>query len=187
MKNQCHCSCPERGNVLLPRILASGREWMRRQCVQIALLDIPDCAQSPFTLLSVEQCGQVEAERMGESCQRGQMLFLLKIPVTANIRDARGCMYTAVTMVETRAAVNMRGHMNEMWCSQIMAFASVRLVNCPPPAMSPCFEAMVELCAEVYLVRFEPCQSRACQGSPPCPDLPLYPQLPQGGWHCDCG
>jgi hypothetical protein len=186
MNNQFQCGCRDkrceqpcdRGNFLLPKILASGREWMRRQCVQLRLCGVDECACEPFTLITVEQCGAVAAERAGESCQRGQMVFLLKIPVTAQVRDGRGCIHTACAVVEARAAVNMRALRDELWCSQTVAYAAVRLINCPPPSCDLCFDALLDLCAEVYLVRYEPCRSRGACEPPPCPQLPLYPQMP---------
>ncbi len=183
-QNYCKCCDDhdrghEGGKFLLPKILASGREWLPRQCVELKLWGVDECAPEPFTLLSVEQCGQVSVQRINEHCQRNQIVFCVKIPVVAQVKDGRGCIHTAQGVVETRTAINACGCLDELWCSQVVACASVRLVNCPPPSCDLCFAAVLEIRVEIYLVRYEPCQSRCGNQPPPCPPpLPLYPQMP---------
>ena len=42
------------------------------------------------------------------------------------------------------------------------------------PSCEPCFQAEVEILAEIYMIRWEPCMVGVPK--PVCPDLPLYPQ-----------
>ena len=50
----------------------------------------------------------------------------------------------------------------------------VRLIQPSAPSCEPCFQAEVEILAEIYMIRWEPCMVGVPK--PVCPDLPLYPQ-----------
>ena len=43
--------------VLLPRILASGREWQRRACVALYVGGLPEDANGRLQLVGVTACG----------------------------------------------------------------------------------------------------------------------------------
>lgn len=177
------CPPPQIDAFLLPRIIGSGRETCRRLCQCLTLSGLPDCACAPFCLVSVEQSGNpVVTERLADRCGRGQLIYRVQIPVAAQVRDARGCTYAACGTVEAEAALNICERGGDLGNTQVVAFASVRLNNCPPPSDCPRFEVNLDIRIEIYLVRYEACR-RSCPQEPPrCPDLPLYPQLP-----IDCG
>ena len=62
----------------------------------------------------------------------------------------------------------------ECWRNTQMVLPCVRLIQPSAPSCEPCFQAEVEILAEIYMIRWEPCMVGVPK--PVCPDLPLYPQ-----------
>lgn len=53
----CPSCPPTQKGVLLPRILASGREWQRRACVALCVGGLPEDANGRLRLVGVTACG----------------------------------------------------------------------------------------------------------------------------------
>lgn len=172
------CQVP-RDAFLMQRIVGTGQEWCRRVCETLQLSGLPDCAQPPFCLVSVEASGTaVITDRLPDRCQRNQAVYRVEIPLTAQVRDARNCTYTACAILSVEARVMMSQRVDECCLTQVVACAAVRLVSCPPPSNCPCFEAAMDVRLEIYVVKNEACRRGCSCEPPPCPDLPLYPHMP---------
>ena len=79
--------------VLLPRIIASGRTWLRRSCVSLTVEGLPCQAQPPYALCSVSPCG----EPTWEPCADGRPLhYLITVPLLCQVRDACGCLHSGL-------------------------------------------------------------------------------------------
>lgn len=173
------CSCGSRKafpphGFLLPKIIASGRQWQRCRPLQLSVDGLPDCAPPPFTLLSVTACGEPSWEQL--PCDnRRQQLFRVTIPLACQVRDCNGCVYTGRSHVQTEVCVNMTIPASECWRHCLMVLPCVRLVCAPCSSQTPCFDAQLELLVEIYMTRWEPCMVGVPK--PVCPELPLYPQL----------
>lgn len=168
-----HRPFPPKG-FLLPRIVASGREWLRRACLTLEVNDLPGCATPPFTLVQVRQsCREPSWEILPASGQR-QLCLRLCIPVDCQIRDADCCMHTGRATVETEVSLRLGFPACECWRNALMVLPCVRLIQPSAPCCDPCFQVELEILAELYMIRWEPCMVGVPK--PVCPDLPLYPQ-----------
>lgn len=168
-----HRPFPPKG-FLLPRIVASCREWRRRACICLEICDLPDCAAPPFTLIHVQQsCQPPTWEVLPAS---GQRLLCLRIciPVDCQVRDANCCVHAGHGTVELEASMRLGFPACECWRNTLMVLPCVRLIQPSAPSCEPCFQAEVEILAESYMIRWEPCMVGVPK--PVCPDLPLYPQ-----------
>lgn len=173
------CSCPickptkpaPCQGFLLPKIIASGREWLRRCCVNLAVEDLPRCTQPPFTLCSVSSCG----EPCWESLPDGRPLrFRVRIPLLCQVRDACGCLHSGRAEISSELCLTPACPLAECWRASMMVLPCVRLV-CADCSQDACFNAQLEVLVEAYLLRWEACMThQPCK--PACPDLPLYPQ-----------
>lgn len=173
------CSChgnrkpfPPHG-FLLPKVIASGREWLRRRSFCLRIEGVSECAQPPFTLLSVTACGEPTWESL--PCDnRRQQLLRVTVPVACQVRDCGGCAYTGHASICVDVCVNLTTPAGECWRNNLMILPCVRLVCVPCASDDLCFEAQLEVLLEVYMIRWEPCMVGVPK--PVCPDLPLYPQ-----------
>lgn len=61
-KPACPACPPTQKGVLLPRILASGREWQRRACVALYVGGLPEDVNGRLRLVGVTACGDADWE-----------------------------------------------------------------------------------------------------------------------------
>ena len=166
----CRCSACRPAcapGVLLPRIICSGRDWVRCQSTCLCVEGIDPCAPMPFSLVEVT-AGQPLISREGNCC-------LLTVPLQCRITDSKGCVHMgkAQTVITVRLQHNCPE--SEWWRYQCLANVCVRQVCRPPCSQDHHFQTQLEILAEVWLVKWE-----AVNGYSPnkevCPNLPLYPQ-----------
>ena len=144
---------------LLPRIIA--RDHLRLPCYHATL-----CADHPgCQLQSVCPCGQTTT-----SPGSTPDTLCLHIPLTLHLRDACGHARTASTTLDVETC--MPHCMHHTPCHLTWVAPDVRLLECACPD-GCCFHAKLSICADIFLLRMEPCLSRPPK--PPCPQLPLYP------------
>ena len=170
--NDCKpCKPAPMQGVLLPRIIASGRTWLRRSCVSLTVEGLPCQAQPPYALCSVSPCG----EPTWEPCADGRPLhYLITVPLLCQVRDACGCLHSGRTEISTEVCLNPTCPLPECWRASLMVLPCVRLV-CADCSHTGCFSAQLEVLVEAHLLRCEPCMTDTpCK--PRCPELPLYPQ-----------
>lgn len=167
-----HCK-PERPpttQMLLPRVIASGREWLRRTCVNLQVEELPCCAQPPFALVQVSPAGEPTWEPAGE----GRTLrFRVHIPLLCQVRDSCGGMHQGKSCISVEVCLRPTCPAPDCWRANLLALPSVRLI-CAECSHGACFAAQLEVAVEVYLLRWETC-STGIPCKPACPDLPLYP------------
>ena len=178
-----HCKRePEPAQILLPRIICSGREWQRRLCTTLRVNCLPECARPPFQLVSVQQSG-AQPWREPSKCSTGrdQALFHVFIPVFACVHDASGCEYFCPAVVEMDACLRLRCAPAECWRYNLMIVPCVRLVCAPVCSNDSCFDVELEVVLELYLIHWEPCPAKPRK--PECRDMPLYPQPCNQGCH----
>lgn len=150
-------ACHDAQRFLLPRIISSGRTWLRRECFTLHLDGLPSCLQMPLMLISVAASGEAPQWEPLPDAHPGQMRLHICIPLTCQVRDCSGCTYTAHATIEVDACLRLQAPQCECWRSTLMLLPCVRLV-CPPPcADSPCFDVQLEVLVEAYLTRWEAC------------------------------
>ncbi len=158
---------------LLPRIIASGREWQRRACLKLMVEGVPACAVPPWTLLSVTACGTCRWEILPCEGSR-QWIVRVTYPVACLVRDGCGSIHTGHSEICTDVTLRLPVPPQECWRNSLVAFPCVRLVCAACGGEEPVFDATLEVLVEVWMTRWEPCMVGVPQ--PVCPDLPLYPQ-----------
>ena len=168
----CRCDRqPPMQGILLPKIIASGREWQRRCCVELRVEDLPRCAKPPFALCSVSPCGEVSWEPLPGS---RPLRFRVKVPLICQVRDACGCLHSGLAAISAEVCLTPCCPLPECWRANLTVLPCVRLV-CAECSQDCCFTAQLEVLVEAYLLRWEPCPTDVpCK--PRCPELPLYPQ-----------
>lgn len=175
---QHECCCPickpNRPNptqsVLLPRIIASGREWLRRVCVDLLVEDLPCCAEPPLMLTSVAPSGEPSWEPLADG---RPLRYRISIPLLCQVRDRCGCMHTGQSRISVEVCLRPSCPTPECWRASLQVSPCVRLI-CADGGQNGCFAAQLEVVVEAYLLRWEPC-STGIPCRPPCPELPLYP------------
>ena len=165
-------SCETKARVLLPKIIGSGREWLRRWCVCLEVEGLPQCAQPPFTLISVCPSGaQPHWECLADSCQRRRLTYRISLCLDCQVRDGSGCLHWGTAWVSLEAELSLNCRAEECWRHQLMVLPCLRMICPAPSADTPCFEPARE-----------PFGCGSC-AKPQCPDLPLYP--PPCRWETD--
>lgn len=173
------CECPQPSprpcgqGFLLPRIIACGREWLRRQCFCLEIKGLPACPPGPLTLQSVCPCGEPSWTPLPWEQPR-QLRLRVCIPLLCQLRDPCGGEVCGHSCLEVETCLRLACPRPECWRSCLLLQPCVRLV-CPVCAEGPCFSAQLEVLLEAYLVRWEPCAAPQ-PSRPACPELPLYPQ-----------
>lgn len=161
--------------VLLPRIICSGREWQRRLHTELVVNGIPECAEPPFQLLWVQQSSASPWwEPAHDGMGRNQMMYHVFIPVCCCVRDACGIEYNCPAVVEMDACLHLNCPSSECWRHTLIIIPCVRLACGPVCSHNHCFDVELEVILELYMTRWEPCGNKPKR--PVCPDLPLYPQ-----------
>ena len=174
------CNRPPDGSVrqgfLLPRILASGREWLRRCQTTLRMEGLPECAPPPLTLISVCVAGEPSWVQEHDPARRALCLHVT-IPLICQVRDSCGCVHSGRSCARVDVALRLTMPAAECWRNTLLVQPCVRLVCAPCSSEHACFEAELEILAECYMIRWEPCM--AGPPKPECPpSLPLYPQPP---------
>ncbi|MDD3335547.1 MAG: hypothetical protein PHI98_08510 [Eubacteriales bacterium] len=173
----CRCKPvrPRMESVLLQKIIACERRVIPNLCTALKLEGLPCCAEPPFTLLMVQQSGAQPWWTPLESHGPDTRLHLrVCIPVCCQVRDCRGKLYEATSMVEAEISLKPACPISECWKNSIFVVPCVRLLCAECCSEDETFEVRLEVKLEVYLLRPEPCMMH--KPEPPCPDLPLYPQ-----------
>ncbi|MBE5810268.1 MAG: hypothetical protein E7318_04950 [Clostridiales bacterium] len=152
----CTCGGCAWGNTassgyLVPRYQSIGRTFQRRITQTLCADDVPDCAERPLTLVSVSVSGQAAWEQISE-CR--QQLLRVTVPVTLQIRDCAGrCRTGHATVTLT---IPLCGCANQdLWRGQLYVAPCIRLAAPVTENEDGCFDATLEVQAEVYLVRLQ--------------------------------
>ena len=183
---QCHCDLCRRKECgcggggggrgyLLPRVIASGREWLRRCQACLTVEGLPDCAEPPLTLVAVCAAGEPTWTEEVDPCQRA-LCLQITIPLMCQVRDCRGCVYSGRACVQVGTTMRLSVPHAECWRNTMMVLPCVRLVCVPCASNTPCFDALLEILVECYMVRWEAYLPQNQRPVCPPPDLPLYPQ-----------
>ena len=152
----CTCGGCAWGNTassgyLVPRYQSIGRTFQRRITQTLCADDIPDCAEAPLTLVSVTVSGQAAWEQISE-CR--QQLLRVTVPVTLQIRDCAGrCRtgHSTVTLTIPLCGCTCQ----DLWRGQLYVAPCIRLAAPVTENEDGCFDATLEVQAEVYLVRLQ--------------------------------
>ena len=171
----CVPVCPQRPahSFLLPRVLASGRQWQRRCSLCLEISGLPECIEGPLTLVSVSACGESSWEAVPVDSPH-VLCLRVHIPLQGLVRDRCGCLHTGRASLTTEVTLRLNCPAAECWRHHLLILPCVRLA-CPPcPSENGHFDVQLELLVEAYLIRWEPCATGVSQ--PACPQLPLYPQ-----------
>lgn len=116
--------------------------------------DIPDCAESPLTLVCVTVCGQATWEQISE-CR--QQLLRVVVPVCVQIRDCAGRCRTGHSTVTLTIPLCSCCPAQDFWRSQLYVAPCIRLAAPVTENEDGCFDATLEVQAEVFLVRMSAC------------------------------
>lgn len=182
-------SCPTQKGVLLPRILASGREWQRRACVSLYVGGLPADTRGSLRLIAVSACGEADwsiapcqapCDCRNCRCRPSPCLLRVNIPVACQVRNECGAVLRGESLLTTDVALPLRCSQAECWRNQMMVLPCVRLIDggapvCADTCSVPVFECTLELLVEAYMTRWE-----AYGSVPACPELPLFPPPPFG-------
>lgn len=193
--NGCSCGCAiscsslwpdapalQSGGVLIPRIIGSGRLCQRVNDLTLCVQDIPECATTPYALLSVSASGPVDWEFI--SVERWQAVLRVTIPLTAVIRDCSGGVYTGHSSITVDVPVRITIPSTDLGRAHVAVQPGVRLLCTAGCSEDGCFTVSLAVLVDVYVARWEP----SANGTTiPCrPDLPLT--LPPSFHNaCACG
>ena len=154
--NWCGCNqwnnCSDSGTsgCLIPRYRTIGRTFQRRITQTLCIDDIPDCAESPLTLVCVTVCGQATWEQISE-CR--QQLLRVNVPVCVQIRDCAGRCRTGHATVTLTIPLCTCCPAQDFWRGQLHVAPCIRLAAPVTENEDGCFDATLEVQAEVFLVR----------------------------------
>lgn len=143
-------SCESSSACLVPRLRTIGRTFQRRITQTLCVDDIPECAESPLTLVCVTVCGQATWETISE-CR--QQLLRVKVPVCVQIRDCAGRCRTGHSTVTLTIPLCSCCPTQDFWRGQLYVAPCVRLAAPVTENEDGCFDATLEVQAEVFLVR----------------------------------
>ena len=139
------------GGYLVPRYTSIGRTFQRSITQTLCVDGIPDCAESPLTLVGVTVSGQATWEQISE-CR--QQLLRVTVPVAVQIRDCSGrCRTGHATVTLTIPLCGCSAH--DFWRGQLYVAPCIRLAAPVTENDDGCFDAPLEVNAEVYLVRLQ--------------------------------
>ena len=150
--NGCgQCGCTGSTGSLTPRFVSIGRTFQRRITQTLCVDDIPDCAESPLTLVSVTVSGQATWEQLSE-CR--QQLLRVTVPVSVQVRDCSGRCRTGHSTVTL--TIPLCGcACQDLWRGQLYVAPCIRLAAPVTENEDGCFDATLEVQAEVFLVRMQ--------------------------------
>ena len=143
------CAAGSSSGYLVPRYQSIGRTFQRRITQTLCIDDIPDCAETPLTLVCVSVSGQATWEQLTE-CR--QQLLRVTVPVTVQIRDCAGRSRTGHSTVTL--TIPLCGCASQdLWRGQLYVAPCIRLAAPVTQNEDGCFDATLEVQAECYLVR----------------------------------
>lgn len=158
----------------MPRVVASGRAWLRNTDVTLCAEDLPDCARPPFTLICAAASGPSSWE-FAES-DRGRTILRVTIPLVMQVRDCSGMVFCAHASITADVPLRTPFPTGGMHGAHVFIDPSVALACSPVSCDDACFDCTLDVLVDVYLVRWEPSGDGL---TIPCrPDLPL--NLPDG-------
>ena len=143
------CGNTASSGYLVPRYQSIGRTFQRRITQTLCADDIPDCAEHPLTLVGVSVSGQAAWEQISE-CR--QQLLRVTVPVTLQVRDCSGRIRTGHSTVTLTIPLCGCAH-NDLWRGQLYVAPCIRLAAPVTENEDGCFDATLEVQAEVYLVQ----------------------------------
>ena len=181
----CECRCdttcaPQPACAyLMPRIVGSGREWMRRTQATLCVRDVPECAGGAYTLISVSTSGEAASWEASAQPSPGRTALRVTIPLSCQVRDGNGRLYTGRAELQTDVALRITGPQADCWRNTLMLLPCVRLICLPEASCNLCFDAQLEVLLDAYVLRWEPRQENQASAPNCCAQkaLPLYPQL----------
>lgn len=147
----CDCAAGNAG-YLVPRYTSIGRAFQRRITQTLCIDDIPDCAEAPLTLVAVTVSGQATWEQLTE-CR--QQLLRVNVPVVVQIRDCTGRCRTGHATVMLTIPLCGNCVQQDLWRGQLYVAPCIRLAAPVTANEDSCFDATLEVQAEVYLVRLQ--------------------------------
>ena len=132
---------------LTPRYVPIGRTFQRRITQTLCVDDLPECAESPLTLVGVTVSGQASWEQLSE-CR--QQLLRVTVPVAVQIRDCSGRCRTGHATVTLTIPLCGNCPAQDFWRGQLYVAAGVRLAAPVTENEDGCFDATLEVQATVY-------------------------------------
>ena len=169
--NWCWANIPPlaSGGMLVPRIIASGRATQRATNVTLCVQDIPECAQPPYALAGVSASGPSDWEFIARD--RYCATLRVTIPLTAQIRDCAGCVYTGHSSVTVDVPVRITIPQADLGRANVTVMPSVRLICTSGCSDDGCFTVSLAVLVDVYVTQWELSSDGI---TVPCrPDLPL--------------
>lgn len=137
----CPSCPPTQKGVLLPRILASGREWQRRACVALCVGGLPEDANGRLRLVGVTACGDADWEiapyqeprpcgcRGCRPSRPAPCLLQVNIPIVCQVQAECGQVLRGESVLTTDVALPIRCVQAECWRNQMMVLPCVRLID----------------------------------------------------------
>lgn len=182
----CGCWWPDApampaSGVLVQRVVASGRACQRASDVSLCVQDLPECAQPPFALVGVTANGPVDWEFI--AIERRRALLRVTIPLTAQVKDCAGCIYTGHSSVTVELPVYVSIPQNDLGRARVEVSPGVKLLCVSGCSDDGCFIATLAVLVDVYVSRWEVVTGN--DPNPCRPDLPLT-LPPSFGCSCRC-
>lgn len=185
----CACLWPDvpalpTGGVLTPRIIGTGRLCTRVNDLTLCVQDIPECAVTPYALVSVSASGPVDWEFV--AVERWRAVLRVTIPLTATIRDCNGCTFTGHSSITVEVPVRISIPTTDLGRAHVAVQPGVRLLCVSGCSEDGCFTVSLAVLVDVYVARWEPSSDGV---TIPCrPDLPLtLPPSFHNGCNSGCG
>ena len=100
---------------LLPRILASGRIWLRRTPFCLKLTNVDPCAQPPYTLLTVEASGAPPRWETSPSSHPHRLCIHVWVPLCCRVKDSCGNVFSAEAVAEADVPMQLTMPAAECW------------------------------------------------------------------------
>ncbi len=140
---------------LLPRVYGIGRFCQRNLSTELCVADLPDCAEGCFTLLSVSACDQPTWDILPGEGSRPTMVRVT-IPLSLQVRDGSCTVRTGHTVLVLEVPLRVNLPSQDMWRGSLLIVPCVRMVSSPCPSATACFDVVLEVLVDVYMVRWEP-------------------------------
>lgn len=167
--------CPTSLRQNAPLIGCCGRESQRCIPETLCVTGLPTGICTPITLTAIEASRDQPSVNLRKDCRGPSPIIAeVSVPLIAWVCDANGrthCGYTQVVICVRMPAP----------CAAcdgaFLANACVRLIeSCR--SCEPVFNVRLEVSAEVYMIRVNPCANSCANPSNPCcfPQKPLFPQ-----------
>ncbi len=145
--------CTSSGATLTPRFVSIGRTFQKRITQTLCITDLPDYVEEPLTLTCVTVCGQATWEQISEC--RNQLLRVM-VPVAVQIRDCAGRCITGHATVTLTIPLCNNCRACDLWRSQLYVAPCIRLAAQVTANEDGCFDATLEVQAEVYRFQLQP-------------------------------